>query len=131
MTIIDELLKTLDSIEANRCLGLITVDIQTFGEARMFLNLLLEKGFLDRNKPRLSLMDDNEVNFWWNLPEARLDIGFYGTGIYSYYAEIGDQKYGADFKRFDDIRLDQELLNILEKINKKSIKGKINGNRRS
>ena len=116
MTIIDELLKTLDSIEANRCLGLITVDIQAFGEARMFLNLLLEKGFLDRNKPRLSLMDDNEVNFWWNLPEVRLDIGFYGTGIYSYYAEIGDQKYGADFKRFDDIRLDQELLSILKQI---------------
>jgi hypothetical protein len=116
MTIIDELLKTLDSIEANRCLGLITVDIQAFGEARMFLNLLLEKGFLDRNKPRLSLMDDNEVNFWWNLPEVRLDIGFYGTGIYSYYAEIGDQEYGADFKRFDDIRLDQELLSILKQI---------------
>jgi hypothetical protein len=107
MTIINELLETLDSIEANHV---------AIGEAGMFLDLLLEKGFLHRNKPQLSLMDDGEVNFWWDLPESLLDIGFYGTGIYSYYAEIGDQEYGADLKQFDDIRLDQELLNILKQI---------------
>jgi hypothetical protein len=107
MTIMDELLKTLDSIEANHI---------AIGEAGTFLDLLLEKECLHKNKPQLSLMDDNEVNFWWDLPEARFDIGFYGTGIYSYYAEIKDQEYGADLKRFDDIRLDQELLNILKQI---------------
>ncbi len=109
----EELLKTLESIETNHI---------AISEARTFLDLLLEKGFLHRNKPQLSLMDDGEINFWWNLPEARLDIGFYGTGIYSYYAKIGDQEFGADFKRFDDIRLDQQLLNILEKITKNQLK---------
>ena len=83
-------------------------------EAEDFIYLLKDRHILDEIKqPIVSLMNDGEINFWWNLPEARFDIGFYGSGIYSYYAKIKDQEFGEDDKEFSNIEFDLQLLVIL------------------
>ncbi len=39
-----------------------------------------------RASPHISLADDGEVNFAWSMEGTRIDLGFYGTGKFSYYA---------------------------------------------
>jgi hypothetical protein len=83
-------------------------------EAEDFIYLLKDRRILDEiEQPIVSLMNDGEINFWWNLPEARFDIGFYGSGIYSYYAKIKDKEFGEDDKEFSNIEFDLQLLVIL------------------
>ena len=36
--------------------------------------------------PIITLADDGEVNFLWKTPSVHVDLGFYGTGTYSYFA---------------------------------------------
>ena len=36
--------------------------------------------------PIISLADDGEVNFLWKYDPVHVDLGFYGTGTYSYFA---------------------------------------------
>ena len=36
--------------------------------------------------PHISLADDGELNFAWNGGPIYIDLGFYGTGTYSYFA---------------------------------------------
>ena len=36
--------------------------------------------------PHLSIADDGEINFYWGQNGIHIDLGFYGTGTYSYYA---------------------------------------------
>ena len=36
--------------------------------------------------PIITLADDGEVNFLWKYEPAHVDLGFYGTGTYSYFA---------------------------------------------
>ena len=36
--------------------------------------------------PHLSFADDGEINFLWNQDGIHIDLGFYGTGTYSYFA---------------------------------------------
>ncbi len=36
--------------------------------------------------PHITLADDGEVNFAWSIEGTRIDLGFYGTGNFSYYA---------------------------------------------
>ena len=48
--------------------------------------------------PHISLADDGEVNFAWAQEGMLIDLGFYGTGTYSYYARgrEGDERLGDD-----------------------------------
>ena len=48
--------------------------------------------------PYISLADDGEVNFAWAREGMRIDLGFYGTGTYSYYArdKEGEEFFGDD-----------------------------------
>ena len=39
-----------------------------------------------REIPHISLADDGELNFAWNGGPIHIDLGFYGTGTYSYFA---------------------------------------------
>ena len=39
--------------------------------------------------PHISLADDGELNFAWNGGPIYIDLGFYGTGTYSYFARDG------------------------------------------
>ena len=40
--------------------------------------------------PHISLADDGEVNFAWSGGAIHIDLGFYGTGTYSYYGRDSD-----------------------------------------
>ena len=46
--------------------------------------------------PHISLADDGEVNFAWHHGNMRIDLGFYGTGTFSYYAKspTGQELFG-------------------------------------
>ena len=39
-----------------------------------------------KSQPHISLADDGEVNFAWSIEGTHIDLGFYGTGSFSYYA---------------------------------------------
>ena len=44
--------------------------------------------------PRIVLADDGEINFLWGDSGVQVDLGFYGTNTYSYFARARDgQKY--------------------------------------
>lgn len=36
--------------------------------------------------PRISVAEDGELNFHWDTNGIHIDLGFYGTGTFSYYA---------------------------------------------
>ena len=38
-----------------------------------------------KEHPHISLADDGEVNFAWSGDAVHIDLGFYGTGTFSYY----------------------------------------------
>ena len=40
--------------------------------------------------PEVSLADDGEINFLWKNESIYIDLGFYGTGTYSYFARGKD-----------------------------------------
>lgn len=44
--------------------------------------------------PHISLADDGEVNFAWTGGAIHIDLGFYGTGAFSYY---GRDRDGREF----------------------------------
>ncbi len=48
--------------------------------------------------PHISLADDGELNLAWNGGPIYIDLGFYGTGTYSYFARDrqGRKHYGDD-----------------------------------
>jgi hypothetical protein len=48
--------------------------------------------------PHISLADDGEVNFSWSHDGMRIDLGFYGTGTFSFYArdKTGKEWLGDD-----------------------------------
>lgn len=51
-----------------------------------------------KKAPYVSLADDGEVNFAWQWDGNFIDLGFYGTGTYSFYAKDknGNELYGDD-----------------------------------
>ena len=63
--------------------------------------------------PYISLADDGEVNFSWSGGAIHIDLGFYGTGTFSYYGRDSD---GREFLG-DDIPvtspLPEELASLL------------------
>ena len=48
--------------------------------------------------PHISLADDGEINFAWSHKGTRIDLGFYGTNTFSFYArdENGKEWFGDD-----------------------------------
>ena len=52
-------------------------------DARDFIRALSKCSIL---LPHLSFADDGEINFLWNQDGSHIDLGFYGTGTYSYFA---------------------------------------------
>ena len=66
-----------------------------------------------KEMPHISLADDGEVNFTWTRNKLHIDLGFYGTGVFSYYArdENGRELFGDDIPAKG--RLPQELTALL------------------
>ena len=63
-----------------------------------------------RDMPHISLADDGELNFAWNGGSIYVDLGFYGTGTYSFFAR--DQQ-GRTHHR-DDIPAREPLPDTLQ-----------------
>ena len=51
-----------------------------------------------KKSPYISLADDGEVNFAWTQEGMLIDLGFYGSGTYSFYArgQDGEKWFGDD-----------------------------------
>ena len=65
-----------------------------FRDAKAFIDWL---PFPLVDLPHVSLADDGEVNFAWDDGGLHIDLGFYGTGTFSYYARSADvQEYFGD-----------------------------------
>jgi hypothetical protein len=62
--------------------------------------------------PHISLADDGEVNFAWSRDGMRIDLGFYGTGTYSFYArdEDGKEWFGDDVEVISPIPYELRVL---------------------
>ncbi len=63
--------------------------------------------------PYISLADDGEVNFAWSGGAVYIDLGFYGTGTFSYYGRDGDGReyFGDDIPVASE--LPEELVSLL------------------
>jgi hypothetical protein len=57
-------------------------------DAKLFVEQLFALGEI--YSPTINLANDGEINLYWDTPSARIDLGFYGTGTYSYFAEEKD-----------------------------------------
>jgi hypothetical protein len=55
--------------------------------------------------PYISLAGDGEINFFLDKNGMRVDLGFYGTGMYSFYVRLSDGKeyFGDDIDITDNI----------------------------
>lgn len=62
-------------------------------------------GILELIRPTISAASDGEVNYYWNNDKGLLDLGFYGDGTYSFYAELAS---GEEFSG-DELLLRQPL----------------------
>lgn len=63
---------------------------QAFADARTFIDRLPLPLI---PMPEISLAHDGEINFLWEGDDIYVDLGFYGTGTYSYFAR-GRDGYG-------------------------------------
>ncbi|MCE2458527.1 MAG: hypothetical protein J4G14_12040 [Dehalococcoidia bacterium] len=75
---------------------------KAFEDAWQFTNLLPEDL---KELPYISLADDGEVNFAWSGGAIHIDLGFYGTGTFSFY---GCDSGGKEFFG-DDVPVASEL----------------------
>jgi hypothetical protein len=62
--------------------------------------------------PNIHLASDGEVNFLWRNKGIHIDLGFYGNGKFSYYAEspVKEPMYGDDLDA--SAGMPQELLEL-------------------
>lgn len=68
--------------------------VQTVRQAIAFARELQSLGNIIQ--PYISLAGDGEINFYWSTPELVLDLGFTGTGTYSYFGEAAGVELSAD-----------------------------------
>ena len=89
-------LHTIQSIpESERWPGADWPTEQAFDDARLFIRRLPPVAI---HLPDVGLADDGEVNFLWKQNGLHIDLGFYGTGAFSYFARTADGRkfYGDD-----------------------------------
>ena len=84
-------------------------DDAAFRDARVFLDKL---PFPLAALPHISLADDGEVNFAWDGEGVHIDLGFYGTGTYSYYARgsDGQEHFGDEVPAASSLPTDLDAL---------------------
>ncbi len=63
--------------------GAVWPDAKAFEDADLFIRCL---PLASTPKPEISLADDGEINFLWATADAYVDLGFYGTRSFSYFA---------------------------------------------
>ncbi len=67
--------------------GAVWPDAQAFGDADTFIRRL---PLASIPMPEIGLADDGEVNFLWESDGVHVDLGFYGTRTFSFFARDGD-----------------------------------------
>ena len=72
-------------------------------DAQIFAGALFKNK--DISPPLIDLGADGEINFYWKTARVTIDLGFYGTGTYSYYALLPDGQAIAG----DDVPVKQPL----------------------
>ena len=83
---------------------------QAFLDARAFIEALPTRPM---PLPDLGLADDGEINFLWKQGGVYIDLGFYGTGTFSYFARGRDnEEYYSDGIPASR-ELPQHLMNLL------------------
>ena len=62
--------------------------------------------------PHISLADDGEVNFSWSQDEMVIDLGFYGTGAFSFFArdKTGKEWFGDEIPVNSPLPVELRLL---------------------
>ena len=78
---------------------------RAFADARAFIHALPMSSI---PLPHLSFADDGEINFLWDQDGIHIDLGFYGTGTYSYFARGKDDEefYDDDVPASDGLPYD-------------------------
>ena len=61
--------------------------------------------------PSIDVADDGEINFFWKSEDLHIDLGFYGTGTYSYFA----RRNNGESLKGDDIPGSRGLIEDLDK----------------
>ena len=85
--LLEQLKKLKNTPEDERWPGAKWPTEEAFRDAKEFIDKLSSELAI---KPHISLADDGEVNFFWKNDEGiYVDLGFYGTGTYSYFAKDG------------------------------------------
>ena len=83
-------LETLRNIpDSKRWPGALWPDDKAFKDARKFISGL---PLALIPNPEIRLADDGEINFLWQNEDIHIDLGFYGTGTYSCFANTKDGK---------------------------------------
>ena len=90
-----QLVTLRETPEAERWLGATWPDVRAFADAETFIHRLPLNMI---PLPEISLADDGEVNFLWQSDGVHVDLGFYGTGTFSYFArgKDGRRMHSAD-----------------------------------
>lgn len=83
---------------------------EALSDAEKFARSLFREA--DVKRPHVGLESSGEINLFWNMGDAVIDLGITGDGTYSYFAEIrGEKHYG------DELPIGQSLpADILAKI---------------
>ena len=96
--------------ESDRWPGADWPTAQAFEDARLFIRHLPPVAI---HLPNMGLADDGEVNFLWKENGIHIDLGFYGTGTFSYFARThdGEKFYGDEVPASQG--LPQDLVNLI------------------
>ena len=62
---------------------------QAFEDAHLFIHRSTLNSI---PTPEVKLADDGEINFLWTGNKVHVDLGFYGTGAFSYFARGSDER---------------------------------------
>ena len=82
MQLLADLKVLLERPEVERFPGATWPFQQAFEDARIFIKKL---PLMDIQMPEIRLASDGEINFLWDSKCYHVDLGFYGTGKYSYF----------------------------------------------
>lgn len=81
-----------------------------FDDARAFISRL---PLAHIPEPEIRFADDGEINFLWIVEKVHIDLGFYGTGTYSYFGHDGEGQEIQDENVLASEGLAQAIKNLL------------------
>ncbi len=100
--LISKLTHLFETPEESRWPSVIWPNQSAFNDARSFLSKL---PLAHIDEPEIRFAGDGEINFLWSGGDVHVDLGFYGTGTYSYYGynNQGKEIQGEDVRASDGL----------------------------